>query len=215
MEPKQQTKVMKGYFVSLIIASALGFSVVIIRQKSLAQNTDSQPRDKTVATIKAIEEKTSNPPSPGSGAASQESSPIFVTEIPQGYRDWRLISVAHEEGNLHSFAAVLGNDAVIQAYREKKLPFPDGAIIAALHYRHVSSEENNKAFGRDQSFVPGDPSNIQFMIKDSKKYASNGGWGFGHFQDGKPLTDKAKIKACFDCHSQIESRDLVFTRYAP
>jgi|SRR5882724_5931562 len=151
---KQQTKVMKGYFVSFIIASALGFSVVIIRQKSLAQNTNSQPRDKTAATIKAVEEKTSNPTAPGSRAASQESPLIFVTEIPQGYRDWRLISVAHEEGNLHSFAAVLGNDVAIKAYREKKLPFPDGAIIAALHYPHVSSEENNKAFGRDQSFVP-------------------------------------------------------------
>ncbi len=151
----------------------------------------------------------------GFGEANQESPLTFVTEIPAGYRDWRLISVAHEEGNLHSFAAVLGNDVAIKTYREEKLPFPDGTIIAALHYHHVSSEENNKVFGRDQSFVPGDPSNIQFMIKDSKKYASTGGWGFGHFQDGRPLTDKAKLKGCFDCHSQIKSRDLVFTRYAP
>jgi len=126
-----------------------------------------------------------------------------------------LISVAHEEGNLHSFAAVLGNDVAIKAYREGKLPFPDGTIIAALHYHHVSSEENNKAFGREQSFVAGDPSNVQFMIKDSNKYASTGGWGFGHFQDGKPLTDKAKLKACFDCHTRIKERDLVFTHYAP
>jgi len=53
-----------------------------------------------------------------------------------------LISVAHEEGNFNSFAAVLGNDAAIKAYRAKKLPFPDGAIIATLHYRHTSSEED-------------------------------------------------------------------------
>ena len=79
----------------------------------------------------------------------------------------------------------------------------------------VSSEENNKVFGRAQSFVPGDPSNVQFMIKDSQKYASTGGWGFGHFQDGKPLTDKAKIQGCFDWHAQNRDRDLVFTRYAP
>src|SRR5437870_2557170 len=72
-------------------------------------------------------------------AANQESAPIFVTDVPPGYRDWRLISVAHEEGNFHSFSAVLGNDLAIQAYREGKLPFPDGAIIAALHYRHVPS----------------------------------------------------------------------------
>jgi Cytochrome P460/Resolvase, N terminal domain len=74
-------------------------------------------------------------------AANQERAPIFVTDSPPGYRDWRLISVAHEEGNFHSFSAVLGNDLAIQAYREGKVPFPDGAIIAALHYRHVPSED--------------------------------------------------------------------------
>jgi hypothetical protein len=109
-------------------------------------------------------------------AANQESAPIFVTDIRPGYRDWRLISLAHEEGDLHSFAAVLGNDLAIQAYREGKVPFPDGAIITALHYRHVPSEENNKVFGQAQSFVPGAPTNIQFMVKDTKKYAATGGW---------------------------------------
>jgi Cytochrome P460 len=141
-------------------------------------------------------------------------APIFATDIPAGYRDWKLISVAHEEGNLHSFAAVLGNDTAIQAYREGKVSFPDGAIIAALHYRHVPSEENNKVFGQAQSFVPGTPTNIQFMVKESKKYASTGGWGFAHFQDGKPSSDEAFMKTCFPCHNQVKARDLVFTRYA-
>jgi len=147
-------------------------------------------------------------------ASNQEGVPIFVTNIPAGYRDWRLISVAHEEGNLHSFSAVLGNDLAIQAYREGKVPFPDGAIIASLHYRHVPSEENNKVFGQAQSFVPGTPTNIQFMVKDTKKYAATGGWGFAHFQDGKP-GDEAFMKTCFPCHNEIKARDLVFTRYAP
>ena len=195
-------------FVPILIATALTISVIVIGKKSHAQNTGATIADAGVA-------KSDSPPSPGSGAANQESPLTFVTEMAAGYRDWRLISIAHEEGNLHSFAAVLGNDLAIKACREGELPFPDGSIIAALHYHHVSSEENNKVFGRDQSFVPGDPSNIQFMIKDSKKYASTGGWGFGHFQDASPLTDKAKLKGCFDCHSQIKSRDLVFTRYAP
>ncbi len=88
-------------------------------------------------------------------SATQEAAPIFVTQIPDGYRDWRLVSVAHEEGNLNSFASILGNDIAIKAYREGRLPFPDGAIIAALHYRFIPSAENNKAFGRDQSFVAG------------------------------------------------------------
>jgi len=150
----------------------------------------------------------------GSGLAAEEAASTFVTAIPSGYRDWKLISVAHEEGDLHSFAAVLGNEVAIKAYREGKLPFPDGAIIAALHYRHISSAENNKVFGRSQSFVAGPPTNVQFMVKDSKKYASTGGWGFGHFQGGK-LGDKAIMNSCFPCHAQIGSRDLVFTQYAP
>ena len=147
--------------------------------------------------------------------ADQPAGPIFVKEIPSGYRDWSLISVAHEEGDLHSFAAVLGNDVAIKAYREGKLPYPDGAIIAALHYRHAASEENNKIFGREQSFVAGAPTNIQFMVKDSTKYGATGGWGFAHFNnDGKPGDEKL-MQSCFPCHQQIKDRDLVFTKYAP
>jgi hypothetical protein len=151
---------------------------------------------------------------PAYGHANGEGAPIFVTKIPAGYRDWGLISVAHEEGSLHSFAAVLGNDVAIRAYREGKLPFPDGTIIAALHYSHAPSEEDNKVFGRAQSFVAGPGTNIQFMVKDSKKYVTTGGWGFAHFKDGKP-GDEAFMNTCFPCHNQAKARDLVFTRYAP
>jgi hypothetical protein len=97
---------------------------------------------------------------PASGQADKQSGSIFVTKMPLGYRDWKLISVAHEEGNLNSFAAVLGNDVAIRAYREAKLSFPDGAIIAALHWNHVSSEDNNRVFGRSQSFVAGPSTNV-------------------------------------------------------
>jgi Cytochrome P460 len=109
----------------------------------------------------------------------QEAAPIFVTQIPPGYREWRLISVAHEEGDLNDIRAILGNDKAIKAYREGKLPFPEGTIIARIAWRHVPSEENNKVFGRAQSFVPGDapPWYLQFMVKDSKRYAATGGWG--------------------------------------
>jgi hypothetical protein len=142
------------------------------------------------------------------------ATPVFVTSIPPGYRDWKMISVAHEEGSLNSLGAVLGNDVAIKAYREGKLPFPDGSIIAALHYSHSPSEENNKVFGQAQSFVPGVPTNIQFMVKDSKKYAATGGWGFGFFKDGKPV-DEGSMKTCFPCHAKEKGQDLVFTRYAP
>jgi hypothetical protein len=103
--------------------------------------------------------------------------PVFDVKLPAGYRDWPVISVAHEEGTLNDLRAVLGNDIAIKAYREGKLPFPDGAIIARLAWKYVPSEENNKAFGREQPFVAGDPTNAQLMVEDSKKYAATGGWG--------------------------------------
>lgn len=151
---------------------------------------------------------------PVSGRANDDATPVFVTRTPSGYRDWKMISVAHEEGNLHSFAAMLGNDVAFKAFRDGTLPYPDGTIIAALHYGYVASDENNKAFGDPQSFVPGPATNVQFMVKNSKKYAATGGWGFGHFnKDGSTGTD-AQLKTCFPCHAKA-SRDFVFTRYAP
>lgn len=147
-------------------------------------------------------------------SADSDASAAYVTTTPPGYRDWRLISVAHEEGNLHSFAAILGNDLAISSYRAGKLPYPDGSIIAALHYGHVPSEENNKVFGDPQSFVPGPPTNTQFMVKDSKKYSATGGWGFGHFNKDGSIGNETLMKTCFPCHAKA-SRDFVFTRYAP
>jgi len=151
---------------------------------------------------------------PASGHADDEASPIFGIKIPPGYRDWKLISVAHEEGNLNDLRALLGNDVAIKAYREGRLPFPDGTIIARLAWSYVPSEENDKVFGRAQSFVAGAATNVQFMVKDSKKYAATGGWGFAQFKDGKPdLT--AALNTCFPCHEPAKARDFVFTHYAP
>lgn len=141
-------------------------------------------------------------------------SPTVATTLPSGYRDWRLISVAHEEGKLNDIRAILGNDVAIKAYREGTLPFPDGAIIARLAWSYTSSEENNKAFGNPQSFVAGNPTNVQFMIKDSKQYASTGGWEFLQFNDGKPI-ESARLTGCFVCHIPVKARDYVFTRYSP
>jgi hypothetical protein len=149
--------------------------------------------------------------------AEGEAAPIFGIKIPPGYRDWRLISVAHEEGDLNDIRAILGNNTAIKAYREEKLPFPDGTIIARIAWSYVPSEENDKVFGHPQSFVPGPAPDwyLQLMVKDSKKYAATGGWGFAQFdKEGKPA-DEAKVKTCFPCHEPIKNRDFVFTRYAP
>jgi Cytochrome P460 len=154
---------------------------------------------------------------PASGRADEEAVPIFGIKIPPGYRDWRLISVAHEEGSLNDIRAVLGNDKAIRAYRAGAPPFPDTTIIARIAWAYVPSEENDKVFGRAQSFVPGSAPDwyLQFMVKDSKKFAATGGWGYAQFnKDGKPA-DEAKLQTCFPCHEAIKDRDFVFTRYAP
>ena len=99
-------------------------------------------------------------------AAPYDSARIFGGHLPPGYRDWRLISVAHEAGNLNDIRAVLGDGAATKAYRNGRTPFPDGAIIARIAWAYVPSAENDKAFGRAQSFVAGAPTNVQFMVKD-------------------------------------------------
>ena len=197
---------MKRYLLILTVVSALTASFVIIRQKALAKDTNLQPAKKMVSRIVRAEVAPTN---------NQDTDLIYPTEIPAGYRDWKLISVAHEAGGLNDLRAILGNDIAVKAYREGKLPFPDGAIIARLAWSYVSSEENNEAFGREQSFIAGPPTNgIQFMIKDSQKYAATGGWGFAQFNGGT-LISKAVLRGCFPCHQASESRNLVFTRYSP
>ena len=154
--------------------------------------------------------------------ADEAGAPIFLTEIPQGFRDWKLIAVRRlTAGNGSSqLRAELGNDIAIKAYREGKLPFPDGAIIAALHWNEVSSEDNTTVLAKGfpgagiQSFLPGLGVNMQFMVKDSKKYAATGGWGFGDFTNGKAGGEKL-MQTCFACHLPAKDHDFVFTRYAP
>ncbi|MGA2645416.1 MAG: cytochrome P460 family protein [Candidatus Sulfotelmatobacter sp.] len=97
----------------------------------------------------------------------------------------------------------------MKAYREGTPPFPDGTILAKLAWKHVPSLEV------DGAFIPGHPTAVQIMVKDSRKYTSTGGWGFGRFIDGKPV-DEAQHKTCFPCHAvKVKGHDLVFTRYAP
>ena len=159
----------------------------------------------------------------GQPQAASNASPIYGITIPAGYRDWRLISVNHlagAGGNLKQVRAQLGNDIAIKAFREGKLPFPDGAIIAALHWNEVSSDENNKVLATGfpgvglQSSIAGSAENVQFMVKDSKKYAATGGWGFADFKNSKPGNEDLH-NTCFPCHQPAKDRDYVFTHYAP
>lgn len=194
---------MKNYFVTAVIACVRTLSVLVIRQKAAAQNSSSEPIDKTVASAAVA------------AANDNENFPPIVAELPPGYRDWRLISVVREAGKLDDIRAVLGNDIAIKAYREGTRPFPEGTIIARLAWGFLPSEENNKTFGTKQSYVAGPPKNgVQFMIKDSVKYAATGGWGYGQFDDGKAAS-ASMLTSCYPCHKAFKEHDFVFTNYAP
>ena len=164
-----------------------------------------------------------------SAQPADDASPIYGVRIPAGYRDWTLISIASVGPPVNDLRAKFGNDIAINAYRNNTRPFPDGTIIARLAWNRVISEENNKVFAPfarkqlseeavqkllSESFVAGPLQNAQFMIKDSTKYASTGGWGFGQFTNGK-ADGEAVHKTCFACHAPAKERDFVFTRYAP
>ena len=142
------------------------------------------------------------------GSPDDTSSPIFGVKVPDGYRQWELIAVSQGNSALNS---IHGNEVSLKAYRDGKLPFPNGSILVKLSW------ERKPLAGFDGAFVTGAPTMVQVMVKDSKRYADTGGWGFGRFIDGKPA-DVAQHKTCFACHSRnmdVREHDFVFTRRAP
>src|SRR5215470_6200320 len=95
----------------------------------------------------------------------------------KGYETCEVISVSH---NGESLAVILGNPAMIEAFKagipDNGKPFPDGAKMAKIHWMQKTAE----AFP-GQPFVPGPQRDVDFMVKDSKRFADSGGWGYGVF----------------------------------
>ena len=142
-------------------------------------------------------------------AGNGGASPIYGVKLPEHYRQWSLIAPAQEAAPLEELRAVLGNDLAIKAYQDSTLPFPDGTVLVKLAWKHVQSPEFEPAS------IPGAATTVQVMVKDSKKYAASGGWGFGRFVNGVPA-DEAQHQTCFACHqARVRNHDFVFTRYAP
>lgn len=135
------------------------------------------------------------------------ASPIYGVTLPDGYRDWTLVAPALEGEPLNELRAVVGNSTAIEAYRAGTLPFPDGTVLVKLAWKRLQSPEFEPAS------VPGAATTVQVMVKDSKKYATSGGWGFGRFIAGKPV-DEAQHETCFACHeARVRGHDYAFTRY--
>jgi hypothetical protein len=154
-------------------------------------------------------------------------------DLPVGYRNWQLISVAALGPPFNDIRAKLGNDIAMEDFRRGTLPYRDGAIIVRLAWKPMKDAQTSDALRREpqlqglspdavakdlsQSFEAGTPANIQLMVKDSKRYAATGGWGFAQFTNGKRdviITAPRDKRSCFACHSPAKAIDFVFTRYA-
>lgn len=148
-------------------------------------------------------------PTSNGTASAENASPIYGVTIPEGYRQWELVAPSLQGPPLNELRAILGNPTALKAYRSNDTqPFPDGTILAKLAWKHRQSPEAASAL------IPADSTTVQFMVKDSKKYAATGGWGFGRFINGKPA-DVSQHETCFACHQAlVKDRDYVFTRLA-
>jgi hypothetical protein len=139
----------------------------------------------------------------------------------RGYETWQVISISHNGTKL---AAILGNPIMIQAYKAgipaNGKPVPDGAKMAKIHW---SPKSDTTMPG--PPLVPDTLHDIDFMVKDSKRFADSGGWGYGVFEyddasgtfrpgntsDSPPQANDAKCG--FACHTIVKNRDYVFTGF--
>ncbi len=139
----------------------------------------------------------------------------------RGYENWQLVAVAH---NGEKLDAVFGNPVMIEAYKAgvpgSGKPVPDGAMIAKIHWMAKKAEDEPNA-----PIVPGALHDTGFMVKDSKRFADSGGWGYAEFEydpasrtfrpgdtsDMPPQEHDAKCG--FACHTIAAAKDYVFTAY--
>jgi hypothetical protein len=162
------------------------------------------------------------------GAEGVSAQDKYTVKVPgglafsefRGYEGWQAVSIS-EDGGL--FALILANPVMIDAYRAgipgNGKPFPDGAKMAKIHWNPKKLETFPAAT------VPGTLHDLDFMVKDSKKFADSGGWGYAVFDyDAKSDTftpgttaDKPPqgndAKCGFACHTIVKARDFVFTDY--
>ena len=139
----------------------------------------------------------------------------------RGYEGWQTISISYNEGLL---AVILGNPVMIDAYKAgvpgNGKPFPDGAKMAKIHWNPKKKETYP-----GQPLVPTTQHDVDFMVKDGKRFADSGGWGYAVFDydaasdtfkpgtlaDTPPQGNDAKCG--FACHTLVKTRDYVFTEY--
>jgi hypothetical protein len=145
-----------------------------------------------------------------SQAADGKKAPLFGVGFYEDCRTWTAVAPSHRtDKNL--MRMMLANPTMVQAFRDKTIPFPDGSVMAKFSYKAVQSPTWKDAI------VPGEAVTVEFIVKDSKKYPDTGGWGYGRFTPaGEPVGDVELYKTCFPCHERLAGgQDYVFTHWAP
>ena len=138
----------------------------------------------------------------------------------RGYEDWRAIGMSRSD---KATALILGNPTMIEAYRAgipaNGKAVPDGAKMAKIHW----TPKQNEFF--PGATIPGKLQNVDFMVKDSKRFADSGGWGYAVFEydrasdtfrpgDSASTPPQANDAKCgLACHTMAKARDYVFTDY--
>ena len=131
----------------------------------------------------------------------------------RGYEDWQTVAVSKTED---AFAVILANPAMIDAYRAgvpgNGKPFPDGSKIAKIHWTAKKSTE-----APTPTTVPDTLKNVDFIERDSKRFADTGGWGYGQFNyDAASDTfapEGSDAKCGYACHTIVAAKDYIFTAY--
>ena len=131
--------------------------------------------------------------------------------FPTDYKDWRLISSSHRTDN-NTLRVIVGNDVAVEAARNGKTkPWPKGSVLGKLIWKDSVDPDWESAT------VPGEFVHAEFMIKDTVKYKSTGGWGYARWKgmDQKPYgMDASSGQVCYECHMAVEDNDYVFSHPA-
>ena len=144
------------------------------------------------------------------GSQEPERSPNGIA-LPKDYRDWRVIGVSQRTDN-DTLRAIIGNNIAVAAARAGQTnPWPEGSMLGKVVWKAAREPSWPTAN------VPGELVHVEFMVKDPRKYADTGGWGFARWR-GTKLEPHGKdagfAQECFGCHTPVKARDYVFTRPA-
>jgi len=147
-----------------------------------------------------------------SGAAVLEVTKVAPApngiELPDGYKDWRLIAPSHRTDK-NTIRAILGNDVAVEAARSGATnPWPDGSVLAKVVWKDKTHKDWEGAT------IPGEFVLAEFMFKDAARFEATGGWGYARWDglEQKPYGEDASFEhVCHGCHIPMKKSDYVYT----